>query len=372
MLIDQLGIRLILMMGETVPLPASHAVISALVRAQVTSDSDSQDGFELRFRLSKDGIADYGLLQGGRLQPFQRVILGLWVGAVQEVLIDGVITHQQFTPGEEPGSAVLTVMGKDIGQMLDLEEKNRAFPNQPDFLIAKTVIAEYARYGLVPAVSPTTDVPTFLQRIPRQHETDLGLLKRLASNNGYVFYIEPITLGMNQAYWGPENRLSIPQPALTMDMGSASNVKGLHFSNDGLATVAVEGSFVEPISGVTLPIPPIPPLKIPPLASAPAPARRKVLTRDTAQTNPVRAVLNAVATASRAPDPVTSQGELDVTRYGGVMRARKLIGVRGVGRTYSGNYYVRRVSHVVENGEYTQSFTLSREGTGSLVPVVRP
>jgi hypothetical protein len=372
MLTDQLGIRLVLLMGETVPLPAPHQVMSALIRAQVTSDADSQDGFELRFRLSKDEIADYGLLQGGRLQPFHRVILGLLVGAVPEVLIDGVITHQQFTPGEEPGSAVLTVMGKDISQMLDLEEKNRAFPNQPDFLIATQVIAEYARFGLVPLVSPTTDVPIFLKRIPRQHETDLGLLKRLARANGFVFYIEPFTLLVSKAYWGPENRLSIPQPALTMNMGSASNVKGLHFSNDGLATVAVEGSFVEPISGMTLPIPPIPPFKIPPLASAPAPARRKLLTRDTAHLNLTRAMLNAVSTVSGAPDPVRSEGELDMTRYGRVMRARKLIGVRGVGRTYSGNYYVRRVSHVVENGQYTQSFTLSREGTGTLVPVVRP
>jgi hypothetical protein len=372
MFTGQLGVRLVLLIGETVPLPAPYEVTSALARAEVTSDADSRDGFQLRFRLAKDGVMDYGLLQAGYLRPFQRVIIGLLVGAVPEVLIDGVVTHEQVTPGAEPGSATLTVMGKDISQMLDLEEKNREFPNQPDFLIATRVIGEYARYGLVPSPTPTPDVPIFLQRIPRQHETDLQLLQRLARSNGYVFYIEPLTLGVNLAHWGPENRLSISQPALTMNMGAASNLNGLHFSNDGLATVAVEGSFVEPISGTTLPIPPLPPLKIPPLASDPAPARRRVLTRDTAQANPVRATLNAVSTASRAPDPVTAQGELEVTRYGSVLRARKLVGVRGVGHTYNGNYYVRRVSHVVENGQYTQSFTLSREGTGALLPVVRP
>jgi hypothetical protein len=372
MLIGQLGVRLALLTGETVPLPAPYEVTSALARVEVTSDADSRDGFQIRLRLAKEGGLDYGILQRGYLRPFQRVIVALLVGAVPEVLIDGVVTHEQVTPGEEPGSATLTVMGRDIGQMLDLEEKNREFPNQPDFLIASRVIGEYARYGLVPAPTPTPEVPIFLQRIPRQHETDLQLLHRLARANGYVFYIEPVTLGVNLAYWGPENRLGVPQPALTMNMGAATNVRGLHFSNDGLASVAVEGSFVEPITGTTLPIPPLPPLKVPPLAATPAPARRKVLTRDTAQANPVRAMLGAVSAASRAPDPVTGQGELDVARYGGVLRARRLVGVRGVGYTYDGNYYVRRVSHVIENGQYTQSFSLSREGTGALLPVVRP
>jgi len=61
---------------------------------------------------------------------------------------------------------------------------------------------------------------------------------------------------------------------------------------------------------------------------------------------------------------VTGNGEVDAVRYGSILRARRLVGVRGVGFSYNGLYYVRRVTHNIEPGKYTQSFTLSREGTG--------
>ena len=73
-----------------------------------------------------------------------------------------------------------------------------------------------------------------------------------------------------------------------------------------------------------------------------------------------------------APDPVSSEGTVDTVRYGHVLRARKLVGVRGVGASYNGNYYVSSVTHTIEQGKYTQNFKLSREGTGSLIPVVLP
>jgi hypothetical protein len=69
---------------------------------------------------------------------------------------------------------------------------------------------------------------------------------------------------------------------------------------------------------------------------------------------------------------VTADGTVDAVRYGSVLRARGLVGVRGVGISYDGFYYVRRVTHTIKRGEYTQSFSLSREGTGSLLPAVRP
>jgi hypothetical protein len=369
-----LGIRLLLLVGDAVPLPAPAEVTAALRKAEVTLDADAGDGFQLTFALARDALVDYAVLLRGTLSPFKRVTVGLLMGALPEVLIDGIITHQQLTPGEEPGSATLTVTGKDLSVMLDLEERNEEFPNQPDFLIANRTLAPYARFGIVPQVAPTTDVPLVIQRIPRQHETDLALLKRLADRNGFVFYLEPVALGVTRAYFGPENRLGIPQSALTLDMGPASNVRGMHFSHDGMAPIATETRVVEPISKAEIPIPGLPPLKIPPLALIPSPAKRKTITRETANAGPAQAILAVLSAATRAPDPVTAQGELDTVRYGHVLRARRLVGVRGAGFTYNGLYYVRRVTHTVDvqGVSYGQRFSLSREGTGSLLPVLVP
>ena len=45
-------------------------------------------------------------------------------------------------------------------------------------------------------------------------------------------------------------------------------VEQLSFSNDGLAPVETEGSMVEPITKMAIPIPSLPPLRVPPLARA--------------------------------------------------------------------------------------------------------
>jgi hypothetical protein len=44
--------------------------------------------------------------------------------------------------------------------------------------------------------------------------------------------------------------------------------------------------------------------------------------------------------------------------------------VRGSGFSYDGLYYVKSVTHQIARGSYTQSFRLSRDGTGSLLPVL--
>jgi hypothetical protein len=157
-----------------------------------------------------------------------------------------------------------------------------------------------------------------------------------------------------------------------MGMGAATTVKTLSFSTDALAPVETEGALVEPITKAQIPIPSLPPLRVPPLATSPLPARRKVLMREAANQNPGQAATSAVASSTRAPDPVTGTGEVDNARYGGVLRARKLVGVRGAGLSYDGLYYVRRVTTTVQPGSIKQSFTISREGTGTLTPVVVP
>jgi hypothetical protein len=372
MLDDLSGTRLLLLTGSTVPLPAGPEVTRALQEVEVTSDAERGDGFQLTFSLAKGALMDYTLLGNGAIDLFNRVVIAVAFGVVPEVLIDGIITHHEVAPSNEPGQSTLRVKGKDVSVALDLEEKNERYPNQPDWLIVTRLLAGYARYGLVPAVTPTADVPIELERVTRQYDTDLGLVQRLAERNGYVFYIEPTTIGVNTAYWGPENRLGVPQSALTVGMGAATNVRSLSFAADALAPVETESRVVEPITKTSIPIPSMPPLRVPPLAASPLPTRRTTLLRQTANQNPGSAATSAIAAATRAPDPVTGSGELDAARYGAALRARRLVGVRGAGLSYDGFYYVRRVAHRLRAGQYTQSFTISREGTGTLTPVVVP
>lgn len=371
MLTGALGVRQLLWMGATVPVPAPYEVLQALVSVEVTNDNETGDGFQIVLGLHKDRTLDYGLLRSPALAPGNRVVVGVVLGIVPEVLIDGVIDHHQLRVGAG-GTGELTVTGKDLTSVLDLEEVNGGFDNQPDSVIAARIITAYPQLGLVPAVTPTTDVPLQTDRVPSQQETDLGFLRRTAERNGFVFYVEPVTFGVNKAYWGPENRLGVPQPALTQDMGAATNLRTLDFSHDSLLPAAPSGVVVEPFLKLSIPIPPLPSLKLPPLAASTAPARRRTIERDVANQNPLKAATSVVAAATNSPNAVSGDGEVDSVKYGHVLRARRLVGVRGAGMSYDGLYTVDSVTHKLSRGDYSQRFRISREGTGTTLPAVRP
>ncbi len=57
-----------------------------------------------------------------------------------------------------------------------------------------------------------------------------------AATPGYVFYVEPGPLpGQSIAYFGPDVRMPVPQPALNINMDADTNVESMTFSLDGLA-----------------------------------------------------------------------------------------------------------------------------------------
>jgi hypothetical protein len=368
-----IGVRLQLLIGPTLPLPAPYPVMDALTSLSVTNRDTERDGFQMNFSLGKDSLIDYGLLLSGYFDPPNRVIIMVFIGVLPQVLIDGIITSHQVVPSNKPGESTLVVTGEDISLQLDLEDKSATYPNQPDFVIVTRLIASYATYGLVPVVTPTTDVPIELDRVPTQQGTDLAYIRQLAEHNGFVFYIEPTLVpGVNTAYWGPENRLGLPQPALTMNMGSDTNADTpINFSFNALGPATPEVTIVEPLTKLAISIP-VPSGLRPPLASRPATSLRKTVARDTANLNPIQAALRALSSATESADAVTATGELDAVRYGQALRSRRLVGVRGVGYSYDGNYYVKEVTHRIKRGEYKQDFTLTREGRGSLTPMVVP
>jgi hypothetical protein len=86
-----------------------------------------------------------------------------------------------------------------------------------------------------------------------------------------------------------------------------------------------------------------------------------------------QAMAQAQAEMERSMDEVVSvTGELDVVRYGDLLKPRALVGLRGAGLLHDGFYYVKKVTHRVAKGSYKQGFTLAREGLGTTTAVVRP
>ncbi len=365
-----LGVRLQLLIGPTVPLPAPFDVVDALVELTVNNNDRERDGFQMTFTLGKTPLGDYSLLKLGLLDPPARVIIIVIINAMPQVLIDGMITDHQIQPSNTPGQSTLTVTGEDISLKLDLEEKRTTHPNQTDSLIVTKIIGSY---GLVPMVTPTTDVPIEVNFLPTQQGTDLSYVRELARRNGFVFYVEPTDVpGVTSAYWGPSSRLGQPQPALTMNMGSETNVDNpMNFRFNALGPADPQVRIVETQSRQQIPIPFLGGLQ-PTLVSQPAKPLRKTLPRGTANLSSTQGSLRAAAESTDTTDAVTGTGEIDAVRYGRALRSRRLVGVRGAGFSYNGIYYVRQVTHNIRRGQYRQSFTLIRDGRGSISSVVVP
>ncbi|MBX3713139.1 MAG: hypothetical protein KF800_14355 [Lysobacter sp.] len=370
------GIHLTLMIGPAVPVPVPKVVLDALQNVEITSGKDKA-GFQLTFALSKESPLLTTMLPAGYFDPIAtRVIVIVTLGGFPHVLMDGVVTRQELNPGNEPGQSRLTITGEDLSVLMNIIEKKMPYPNMDDTLQAYATLAPYAMFGVVPIVIPAfiPDVKIVTQKHDSQTGTDLAHLKKLANNNGFVFYVEPGPLpGQSIAYMGPNIRIPVPQPALNVNMDAHTNVESMSFSLDGLAKETMVVTINDPVTG-RIPIPlPIPGISIfqPPLGARPTLPSKLVFSKTEGGKSTqltLKTVLGRLLKG--AANAITVSGSLDVLRYGHVLRSKMMVGVRGAGLAYDGLYYVDSVTHKIKRGEYKQSFQLSRDGLISLTPKV--
>ena len=372
------GMHLTLMIGPAAPVPAPPLVIDALASVQVNSGID-RSGFQLTFNIGKNSLLLTTMLPAGYFDPMlTRVIIIVTVGGMPNVIMDGIITNQELSPANEPGQSTLTVTGEDLSVLMDvIEQPFMRYPAMPEVAVINSILAQYAVLGIIPAVVPPIfmDVPIPTEKIPTQTGTDLAYIKKLASQHGYIFYVEPGPApGANVAYWGPDIRIPTPQPALNVNMDAHTNVESLSFSFDGLAKKILVLVVFDPASKkfiVPIPVPNISLLRPPLGAKLPIPSKVE-FSDDVSKESPIKATALALARTAASSDSVTGSGSLDVLRYGRVLKSRQLVGVRGAGLAYDGLYYVNSVTHNIERGEYKQNFNLSRDGLIPLTPSVVP
>ena len=363
------GANLTLLMGPTIPTPVPPHVLDLLASAQVTTSANERSGFQLTFHYGKSSLVANALIPAGYFDPGIRVIIVATVGFVPTVIMDGFITRQDVIPSSEPGKTALTVTGEDLAVAMDYEDKTgEKHVGLASSGRALTILSKYGHMGIVPEVIPSPfEEPTSpTDKTFAQKGTDYAYVKKMAEDLGYVFYIEPGYLpGHNKAYWGPEKRLSaqFPQSALNVNLDGDTNVESISFGYNGLHGANQIATIQERITKIDIPVP-VPDVQLlsPPLALKPPKRLKTTKVHDTANLTPIAAIAKLLGAAKDAADAVTGSGSLDVLRYGGILGARRLVGVRGAGLAYDGVYYVKSVTHNIKPGGYKQSFTLARNG----------
>jgi len=376
------SVQLSLMIGPIIPLTPPRPVMDALAEVEVQVEDTSQSGFKLTFSIDKRSpLQILFLLTNGMPLLFMRVAIVATVNGVSNVLIDGVITENHISPGDKGSNSTLTLMGKDLTALMDQSTLSGfPFPAMPAEARVALLLLKYAIFGVVPLVIPSVllFVPLPTDQIPSQQGTDLQYIRFLAEQAGYVFYIDPGPVaGVSKAYWGPQVKVGPVQPALSVDMDAYTNVESMHFSFDQQKNKIPLVYIYNSETGVSIPIPlpPITPLNpplglIPPLPTNLLPPDLTPFRDDLAKRPIPQAIMMGLAAAAQNAEAVSCEGTLDVTRYGGILNPRQLVGVRGAGPAFDGLYYVKSVKHRIKRGEYKQDFTLTRNGLVSTVPTV--
>jgi hypothetical protein len=374
------GIQLSLFIGPVIPIPAPRVVLDALDSVEVRTSDSATSGFSLTFQFnSKSELNTIFLIAAGTntsmATPPLRVLLVVTLNGSPQPLFDGVMTNVEVQAGSQGSPGTVTVIGEDVSKVMDMQDfSGLPFPAMPIEARVALICAKYAPFGVIPLPIPILfpDVPIPIDKIPAQQGTDLEYIRLLARDVGYVFYIEPGPApGTNIAYFGPEIKVGVPQPALNVDMDALTNVESLNFSFDPtkgvLPVVFIQNQLTR--VPIPIPIPNLNPLQ-PPLGALPTPIANLKLLKDTAKLNPMQATLRGLAEAKESQDAVTARGSLDVLRYGRVLKARGLVGVRGAGIAYDGLYYVQSVTSTLKRGAFKQEFDLTRNALVSITPKV--
>lgn len=362
------GIDLSVMFGPGVPVAAPRAVVDALQSVNIQENSgETPSGFDLMFALEKDSpLNTIFLLAGGSALPILRVALIATVNGRATPLINGVVTRTELSPGSGQNPAMLKVMGRDLTATMELFDfSGIPYVAMPPFVRVNLILAKYAWLGVIPQVIPSLEGPPLpTEKLPRHQDSDLAYIRMLAREAGYTFFMKPGSAPATSfAYWGPEVRIGEVQPALTIESGSPTNAEELSFTfnKDGteIPIVFIQNQLTK--APIPIPIPSAIPFH-PPLGAIPPLPPKIARLRDTARLNPFEAVVRGFAHAAQHSDAVSGRGKIDVVRYGQILRARSLVGVRGAGGAFDGVHYVESVSHELTRGAYKQSFTLKRNG----------
>lgn len=369
------GVHVTLLAGPVIPAPLPRELLEALTDVEVTNGIDSPGGFRLTFSLSTRSVLHQTFLVAATRTPLMRVVVVVTINSVPKIIMNGVLTNQEVSAGDRPGQSTLTVTGEDLTRLMDLQDwSGLPYPGMGITTQVNAILVKYLAFGVVPSVVPplNVDIANPASRWATHQGTDLCHIQRLASDVGYVFYLEPgLIPATTTAYFGPEIKVGVPQPALNLDLDAHRNVESLSFSFDSSSTDLPIVMIHNPLTKapIPIPIPKINPLQ-PPLGVFGPPVTKISILKDTAKDNLPKALGKGLAKAACSQNAVTATGSLDVARYGRLLNARGLVGVRGAGLAFDGLYFVESVTSTIQAGQLKQSFRLSRNGLVSITPVV--
>lgn len=351
--------------------PLDPGTLAQLERAELRESDSEPSVLALRFRLVQRPDGEFGPLDDEMLEP--GIALSFEVeppGGLSQRLFEGYLTHVRPHFETIESNCYVEVLAMDAAVLLDAEERIAAWPNMKDSDVVTDLLGGYQIAASVEdtAVLYDSDRQELVQR-----GSDWRFVQHLARRNGARFFFEYDDARKEVVgRFGAPDVSGTPQPdvALLQD-GSSMNWADLQLVATG--PVHWTASALDPIGKRIVRGDGVPALAVAGADDA-AEAVVEGLTAAGARAAgallrdpfPLDGAVGAEATAQTddARFVVELRAELDPALYRGMVRARRPVLVRGVGRRFSGIYYVESVRTTLDGGTLMQTFVAVRNATG--------
>jgi phage protein D len=343
---------------------ATPELLANVASIEVEEHAELADIMRLRLAIAvnPDG-SDWTILADDLFPRLTPLALSVTVGTnPAEPLIEAHVVEANARFGA-PGASFLEVVAVDATVLLNLDEKVKAWPDMADSDIASAIFSDH---GLTADVESTQPSRQESDRTTMQRGTDMQFLRLLAARNGYECFVDVGSSGQSTGHFRPPDLQAQAQGVLSVNMGESTNVRAFTARNEMLRPTQAKAVSLDAATGEAqqsdVQQPERKALGAQP--AAPSDKPRTVLLSGTglSQAGELQTYAQSVVDASAWA--IAAEGELDAGIYGGVLRAKKPVAVRGTGRQFSGTYYVERVLTVFTPDGVTQTFSLRRNALG--------
>lgn len=352
--------------------PAADDLYEHLIRLEIEEDFRKAASFVFRLSLALQPDGSWSYLEDERFDLFKKVSIAMGMGSGDATpVLEGYITHlaPHFDPQEE--LCYLEVRGMDPTCLMNLEEKTITWAAQTHSAIAAAI---FDSYGINPVIE---DTPTIHEGVV-QRGTDIRFLKDLASRNGYDCYVAVDDSGTVNGHFKPFELDASPLPPLAVHFEGETNVQffdiqvaatqpmgtaGWHLSLEDRSLEQVEKTEYRNAKLGRQTLPEIARSRVESLCS-PAEGASRALQNHFTTLDAVDLENTLQSSFDHHGWFIKAKGIVNGEDYGELIRARRVIPVKGIGIRYGGNYFVTFVKHVLTEGQYAQHIELMRNAWG--------
>lgn len=349
--------------------PASADLLNAVRRIEMEDHASMAAMLRLRLAVAvKENGSGWTVLDDDLFTRLAKVTLSVTIGSGQPVsLIEGYVIEVDTHFAPEPNASLLTVTAMDATVLMHLDEKVKAWVGMKDSDVASSIFSD-SGYHVTPVVDSTEYTREENDQTLIQRGTDIQFLKHLADLNGFDCFVAMNDGGQVEGHFHSPKHDGQPQGTLSINMGSATNVNKFQARFDMIRPVTAKGTTLDPDDASAQDGEAEEAKKTDDMgstSSVPSDRPRKVLLSRLAMSKSGEVERYAQSVVDRSSWAVVAEGDLNTLAYGGVLKAKQPVMVRGVGRMFSGRYYVERVLHLIgSDGSYVQRFMLRRNATG--------